>query len=47
METIKHICPVDDWTCPYCDDEGFCILENPYDDCDDYAYFYESYIEEE
>lgn len=40
METIKHICPVDDWTCPYCYDEGFCTLEMPFVDCDDFAYYW-------
>ena len=39
----KHIhCPVEGWDCPYCkvaEDGNSCIctLENPLDDCDDYA----------
>lgn len=38
---IKHIhCPVNGWDCPYyTDNEHFCrcILENPFEDCDDFA----------
>ena len=39
--TIKHIhCPVNGWDCPYYTDENHpcrCTLENPMEDCDDFA----------
>ena len=38
---IPHIhCPVNGWDCPYYTDEGqpcLCTLENPIEDCDDFA----------
>ena len=38
---MLHIhCPVNGWDCPYYSDNGHpcrCTLENPYDDCDDFA----------
>ena len=38
---IKHIhCPVNGWDCPYYTDKDHpcrCILEKPYEDCDDFA----------
>ena len=38
---MKHIhCPVNGWDCPYYTDEGHpcrCILDDPYNDCDDFA----------
>ena len=47
MKTIKHTCTVGDYTCPYCDDKQFCMLENPLADCDDYGYFYDEDEDEE
>ena len=42
----KHIhCPANAWDCPYYTDEGHpcrCTLENPMEDCDDFAFFWES-----
>ena len=39
--TIKHYhCPVNAWDCPYYTDTPqncMCTLENPYQDCDDFA----------
>ena len=38
---MKHIhCPVNGWDCPYYTDESHpcrCTLENPMEDCDDFA----------
>lgn len=38
---IPHIhCPVSGWDCPYYTDKGqpcLCTLENPIEDCDDFA----------
>lgn len=38
---ILHIhCPVNGWDCPYYTDEGQscrCLLDDPYNDCDDFA----------
>ena len=40
-QIIKHIhCPVNGWDCPYYTDEIHpcrCTLENPMEDCDDFA----------
>ena len=37
----QHIhCPVNGWDCPYYTDKGhpcLCTLENPIEDCDDFA----------
>ena len=46
MENI--LCPVFDETCPYCDEEGYCRMEEdegflPYEECD---VFYEDEEEE-
>lgn len=42
---MKHIhCPVNGWDCPYYTDEGHpcrCMLENPMEDCDDFAAFWD------
>ena len=39
---VKHYhCPVNGWDCPYYSDNPqkcLCTLENPYEDCDDFAY---------
>ena len=42
---IKHIhCPVNGWDCPYYTDENHpcrCTLEDPMQDCDDFATFWD------
>ena len=35
------ICPVLDFTCPYYE-QGYCTLENPAEECDDYAMRYDN-----
>lgn len=34
------ICPVLDFLCPYYE-QGYCTLENPAEECDDYAMRYD------
>lgn len=45
MAYNKHIhCPVNGWDCPYYTDFPFpcaCTLENPYEECDDFAAFWD------
>lgn len=36
MSKPHYHCPVNGWDCPYWND-GVCKLDNPYDDCDDFA----------
>lgn len=43
---MKHYhCPVNGWDCPYYKDEPHhpcvCILENPYEECDDFSSMYD------
>ena len=38
---IKKACPVCDMDCPYFA-LGYCKLENPQEECEDYAVFWES-----
>ena len=43
---MKHYhCPVNGWDCPYYDDQPnhscLCTLENPMEDCDDFASMWE------
>ena len=43
---MKHYhCPVNGWDCPYYKDEPnhpcVCTLENPYEECDDFASMYD------
>lgn len=34
---VKVFCPVHDYSCPYYDDDdGVCIIEDPYVDCDEF-----------
>lgn len=34
---MKYVnCPISDWSCPYCNQGGICMLENPEEECDDY-----------
>ena len=41
----KHYhCPINAWDCPYWSNSPIpcqCTLENPYDDCDDFASMYD------
>ena len=37
MLKVVHECPICDFTCPYCNANAECMLDNPYDECDDYA----------
>lgn len=30
------MCPTGDWSCPYCNQGGICMLTNPAEECDDY-----------
>ena len=32
----KEKCPAYDYECPYCDEWGYCELENPETECDDF-----------
>ena len=45
MKTKGHVhCPANGWDCPYYTDEGHpcrCMLENPMEDCDDFAAFWD------
>lgn len=35
-----YSCPLDDFTCPYYDvEKGVCTIDNPMEECDDYAAF--------
>ena len=34
---LRPYCPVNGWDCPYWCYDGTCKLENPAEDCDDYA----------
>ena len=33
----KIYCPVNAWDCPYYTEGGVCTIENPLEECDDYA----------
>ena len=33
-------CPLNDFECFYCDACGNCMLDNPREECDDYAYVF-------
>lgn len=42
-------CPVNDFTCPYCDNKGNCTMypkEMPWEHCDEAAAFFESEIDD-
>ena len=43
----KIFCPVNGWDCPYWCKDGSCVLENVKDECDDYAYFWEGWDEDD
>ena len=40
MRKGKIYCPADSWDCPYYKN-GECGLNDPLEDCDDFAYFWE------
>lgn len=46
-QIIKHIhCPINGWDCPYYTDENHpcrCTLENPMEDCDDFAAMWDEF----
>ena len=37
-------CPVNGWDCPYFDN-GICFMRDPIEDCDDFAYMFDSWEE--
>lgn len=37
---ILHKCPAYDYECYYCDEYGYCELENPKEECEEYNEFY-------
>ena len=37
----KVYCPVNGWDCPYYK-EGECKIENPIEECDDFAFFWDA-----
>ena len=37
-------CPANGWDCPYYEN-GICYIRNPMEDCDDWAYFWDSWEE--
>lgn len=41
MRKGKIYCPANGWDCPYYKN-GECALEEPYADCDDFAYFWDA-----
>lgn len=44
----EFLCPCNAYDCPYYDfDSGLCELENPKENCDDYAFAYFDDDEEE
>ena len=43
---MKYDCPIEDYTCPYCNANAECMLDCPMDNCDEY-YFYHAGEEEE
>ena len=40
-EGAKVFCPVNGWDCPYFK-EGECKIENPIEECDDFAFFWDA-----
>ena len=42
-ETIY--CPVNGWDCPYCDENNVCYINDPIEDCDDFAACFDSWEE--
>ena len=46
-QIVKHIhCPINGWDCPYYTDENHpcrCTLENPMEDCDDFAAMWDEF----
>ena len=40
-ETIY--CPVNGWDCPYCSENNVCYINDPMEECDDFAACFESW----
>lgn len=40
-------CPVNGWDCPYWRKGGVCVIDNPKEDCDDYAAFWNGWDDED
>lgn len=36
----KVYCPVNGWDCPYYE-KGLCKIDNPIEECDDFAFFWD------
>jgi len=36
-------CPVNGWDCPYWRENGKCVIDNPMEDCDDFAFFWDDW----
>lgn len=43
---MKNLCPTNDFSCPY-EYKGWCILEHPEYECDDFMFYNEEEEEEE
>jgi hypothetical protein len=37
----KVYCPVNGWDCPYWKKDGTCEIDNPIEECDDFAAFWD------
>lgn len=40
-------CPINDFSCPYCDVDGHCHISNPLEECNVFGMCYESWDEYE
>lgn len=38
-------CPVNGWDCPYCGENNICYINDPIEECDDFAACFESWEE--
>lgn len=43
---MNYVCPGWNFGCPYYS-QGFCKMDNPLEECDDYAYYNYEYEDEE
>ena len=41
------LCPLDEWDCPYYQDNGYCTIGNPAEECETYWFFNSDEEEEE
>ena len=41
-KNAKKFCPVNGWDCPYYKEGGLCTIENPVEECDDFAMFWDA-----